>query len=74
MPMHRGQTAEDDADFHDAPFCEYHNLRMVRRSGIGGEFWGCILYPDCTYTEPYGEEAGTIDFWWVHELDEPGDR
>ena len=66
MPVHRGQTEQEDTDFHEAPFCIYHDLRMVLRSGGDGEFWGCIMYPDCKYTQPYEEDVGSTDSWWLH--------
>lgn len=39
------------------PLCSEHNIRMVKKNGRFGEFWGCPQYPRCKITKNIDKEV-----------------
>jgi len=48
MPIHLSHDDWEDKLQKDAPFCPICGRKMKYILGLYGEFYGCIMYPNCS--------------------------
>lgn len=48
-----------EGDFR-TPTCPRCGIKMTRRAGKNGEFWGCVRYPKCRQTFPLSSVAAPV--------------